>query len=68
MGTYYVGLDVHSKQSAFVIEDDAGKVIAQGEVPTTPAGFSGLAGDAPWGRVRRWRSRRGRLRSSSPVS
>jgi transposase len=25
-----------------VIEDEAGKVIAQGEVPTTPAGFSGL--------------------------
>ena len=42
MAMYYVGLDVHSKQSTFVIEDGAGKVIAQGEVPTTPAGFSGL--------------------------
>jgi transposase len=42
MTTYYVGLDVHSKQSAFVIEDEGGKVIAQGEVPTTPDGFSRL--------------------------
>jgi transposase len=42
MKAYYVGLDVHSKKSAFVIEDEAGKVIAQGEVPTTPEGFSRL--------------------------
>jgi transposase len=42
MTKYYVGLDVHSKQSTFVIEDDAGKVIAQGEVPTTFDGFSRL--------------------------
>jgi len=42
MARYYVGLDVHSKQSTFVIEDEAGKVIAQGEVPTTPAGFARL--------------------------
>jgi len=42
MTKYYVGLDVHSKQSTFVIEDDAGRVIAQGEVPTTPDGFSRL--------------------------
>ncbi|MBM4419854.1 MAG: IS110 family transposase [Chloroflexi bacterium] len=42
MATYYVGLDVHSRQSTFVVEDAAGKVVAQGEVPTTPAGFSGL--------------------------
>jgi transposase len=29
-------------QSAFVIEDEGGKVIARGEVPTTPDGFSRL--------------------------
>jgi len=38
----YVALDVHSKQSAFVIEDKGGKVIARGEVPTAPDGFSRL--------------------------
>ena len=42
MRRYYVGLDVHSKKSAFVIEDEGGKVIAKGEVPTTPEGFGGL--------------------------
>jgi len=42
MTRYYVGLDVHSKQSAFVIEDEGGKVITRGEVPTTPDGFSRL--------------------------
>jgi transposase len=42
MTRYYVGLDVHSKQSAFVIEDEGGKAIARGEVPTTPDGFSRL--------------------------
>jgi transposase len=42
MTKYYVGLDVHSKQSTFGIEDDGGKVIAKGEVPTTPDGFSRL--------------------------
>lgn len=42
MRTYYVGLDVHSKQTSFVIEDKGGKVIARGEVPTTPEGFWGL--------------------------
>jgi hypothetical protein len=41
MKAYYVGLDVHSKKSAFVIEDEAAKVIAQGEVPTTPKDFPG---------------------------
>ena len=42
MATYYVGLDVHSKQSTFVIEDVEGKVMAQGEVPTTRPAFEGL--------------------------
>ena len=39
MGQYHVGLDVHSRQSAFVIEDGEERVIAQGEVPTTRAAF-----------------------------
>jgi hypothetical protein len=34
----YVGLDVHSKASVFVIRDGRGQVIAQGEMPTTPEG------------------------------
>jgi hypothetical protein len=35
----YVGLDVHSKASVFVIQEKCGRVIARGEMPTTPAGF-----------------------------
>jgi hypothetical protein len=35
----YVGLDVHSKASVFVIQDGRGQVIVQGELPTTPEGF-----------------------------
>jgi transposase len=35
-------LDVHSSQSAFVIEDEAGKLVAQGEVATSSDGFSRL--------------------------
>ncbi len=42
MEQYYVGLDVHSRESTFVIEDGAGRVTAQGEVPTTPAGLAHL--------------------------
>ena len=34
----YVGLDVHSKRSVFVIEAADGRVIARGDIPTTPAG------------------------------
>jgi hypothetical protein len=30
----YVGLDVHSKESVSVIENEDGKVVARGEVPT----------------------------------
>lgn len=40
----YVGLDVHSKRSVFVIEGDDGRVIARGDLPTTPAGFRQLRG------------------------
>jgi hypothetical protein len=35
----YVGLDVHSKASVFVIQDGHGQVMAQGEMPTTPEGL-----------------------------
>ena len=42
MTQYYVGLDVHSKQSVFEIQDGTGKVVAQGEVPTTPGGLKSL--------------------------
>jgi transposase len=40
--TRYVGLDVHSKQSVFVIQDAAGTCVAEGDVPTTPAGLRSL--------------------------
>jgi len=39
MHQYSVGLDVHSKQRTFVIADGTGTVVAEGEVPTTPAGL-----------------------------
>jgi transposase len=39
MAQYYVGLDVHSKESVFVIADGQGKLCAQGAVATTPEGF-----------------------------
>jgi transposase len=35
----YVGLDVHSKASVFVIQDGHGQVMAQGALTTTPEGF-----------------------------
>jgi len=35
----YVGLDVHSKASVFVIQDGHGRVRAQGALTTTPEGF-----------------------------
>jgi transposase len=38
----YVGLDVHSKASVFVIADATGRVTARGEVPTTPQGLERL--------------------------
>ncbi|HEY2663223.1 MAG TPA: hypothetical protein VGI47_02690, partial [Candidatus Binataceae bacterium] len=40
--TMYVGLDVHSKQSVFVIEDETGTVVARGEVPTSAEGMRRL--------------------------
>jgi transposase len=41
MGSY-VGLDVHSKRSVLVIEAEDGRVVARGDIPTTPAGFRQL--------------------------
>jgi transposase len=42
MGQYYVGLDVHSRQSVFTIQNGRGTVLAEGAVPTTPAGLAQL--------------------------
>ena len=36
---YYVGMDVHSKESVFVMADGTGKLCAQGALATTPEGF-----------------------------
>lgn len=38
----YVGLDVHSKSSVFVIQNDVGEEVGRGEVPTSKEGFSSL--------------------------
>src|SRR3989441_13356574 len=38
----YVGLDVHSKRSVFVIEAQDGRVVARGDIPTTSEGFRQL--------------------------
>jgi transposase len=51
----YVGLDVHSKASVFVMQDAHGEVLAQGEMPTTPEGF------------RRWHDAQ-RLPAGTPVA
>jgi transposase len=45
MTQYYGGLDVHSKQSVFEIQDGTGKVVAQGAVATTPEGLQRLRDD-----------------------
>src|SRR5262245_58281942 len=42
MGAYYVGLDVHSRETVFVIQDEAGHVMARGTVPTTTDGLARL--------------------------
>ena len=51
----YVGLDVHSKSSVFVIQDERGEELGRGEVPTSLEGFSSLR-------------LRFRLRGSTPVA
>ncbi|MGH7820159.1 MAG: IS110 family transposase, partial [Candidatus Binatia bacterium] len=38
----YVGLDVHSKSSVFVIQDADGELVGRGEVPTSREGFERL--------------------------
>lgn len=38
----YVGLDVHSKSSVFVIQNERGEELGRGEVPTSAEGFSSL--------------------------
>lgn len=42
MSRLYVGLDVHCKESVFVIQDEAGTVVGRGSVPTTPEGYAQL--------------------------
>ena len=42
MQSYYVGLDVHSRESVFVVENAAGAIDARGSVPTTVNGLKHL--------------------------
>jgi len=42
MSESYVGLDVHSKTTEFVIEDASGTVMREGQVPTTEEGLRSL--------------------------
>ncbi len=42
MARYYVGLDVHSKDCVFAIQDEAGKTLGQGSVSTSPEGLLGM--------------------------
>jgi transposase len=37
--TRYVGLDAHSKSSVYVIQDEQGRTVAEGSVPTTIVGL-----------------------------
>jgi hypothetical protein len=55
MRTYYVGLDAHSKRNAFLIEDEGGKVVAQGEVGPEPPSWPTTSVD--WGSIRSWSGR-----------
>jgi transposase len=38
----YLGLDVHSKMTVYCAQNQAGKIIGQGETPTSPAGLDRL--------------------------
>jgi len=42
MSAYYVGLDVHSRESVFAIARAEGAPVAHGRIPTTPDGFREL--------------------------
>ena len=44
MQSYYVGLDVHSRESVFVVENAAGAIVARGSVPTTVNGLRDSCG------------------------
>ncbi|MFH0963673.1 MAG: IS110 family transposase [Planctomycetota bacterium] len=43
----YLGMDVHCKKSVYVAQDDSGKVIQQGVVPTTLEGFAKMLAAVP---------------------
>src|ERR1700757_3252781 len=40
----YVGLDVHSKSSVYVIQNERGEELGRGEVATSADGFSAMRG------------------------
>jgi transposase len=42
MQSCYVGLDVHSRESVFVVENEAGAIVARGSVATTVSGLKHL--------------------------
>jgi transposase len=42
MSAVYVGMDVHSKWSSFVIERADASIVARGQVPTSPEGYAAL--------------------------
>ena len=42
MSTVYVGLDVHSKMTVYVVEDAEGKVTAEGSAPTHREGIHSM--------------------------
>lgn len=39
MRKFYVGLDVHSKDCVYAVQDEAGVLVTEGTVPTTPEGL-----------------------------
>ncbi len=45
MGALYVGLDVHSRETVFVIQDETGTIVGRGAAPTTPDGLARMCHD-----------------------
>lgn len=45
MSKFYVGLDIHCKQTVYVAENEDGTVVGKGRIPTTPEGFRELKDD-----------------------
>lgn len=39
---YYLGLDVHSKQTSYCLQDEKGTVVAEGSIPASPEGYEDL--------------------------